>query len=105
MMDNRVFERSAVRFPVKFDAPKEDFATNLFLRDISAQGLKLLSYQPIQLHEDVSILVKLPDQHQPMSLTGTAVWVKNKNPGVWEMGLKFPHIKLMTLQRLFRFCS
>lgn len=102
--DRRVFDRFTARFPVKFKDGREDFGQGVFLRDASAQGVRLVSRQKLFLHDDVSLLVSLPDGHNPLNLNGQVMWSKTKSPGVWEVGVKFHKIKLMSIQRLFKFC-
>ena len=102
--DQRVFERFTARFPVKFKDSRQDFGAEVFLRDASAQGLRLVTQQRLFVHDTIVLLVKLPDGHEPLTLNGQVVWAKNKMPGAWEAGLKFHKIRLMAIQRLFRYC-
>ena len=39
--DVRMFERFSARFPVKFKHSRNDFGTEVFLRDASAEGVKV----------------------------------------------------------------
>ncbi len=103
--DQRIFERFAARFPVKFKDSRHDFGAEVFLRDASAQGMKLVSRERLFLHDRVSLLVELPDGYEPLALHGQVVWSKSKIPGTWEIGLKFHQIRLMALQRLFKYCQ
>ncbi len=103
--DHRLFERVAARFPVKYKDARDDFGGNLFLRDISAQGARLISHERLLINDNVILLVKIPDGHEPLNLQGQVVWAKSKMPGIWEAGLKFPKIRLMGLHRIFKFCE
>ena len=103
--DQRIFERFVARFPAKFKDSRHSFGAEVFLRDASAQGIKLVTRERLFLNDRVSLLVKLPDGHEPLSLHGQVVWSKSKMPGTWEIGLKFHQIRLMSLQRLFKYCQ
>ena len=100
--DNRIFERFSARFPVKFKHSRNDFGTDVFLRDASAEGMKVATKEKMFLNDSVSLLVKLPDGHAPLTLNGQVVWTKTKSPDLWEVGLKFHKINLMEMQRMFK---
>ena len=100
--DVRVFERFSARFPVKFKHSHNDFGTEVFLRDASAEGAKVATKEKMFLNDSVSLLVKLPDGHEPLTLNGQVVWTKSKSPDLWEVGLKFHKVNLMEMQRMFK---
>jgi hypothetical protein len=100
--DGRIFERFSARFPVKFKHSRHDFGTEVFLRDASAEGMKVATKEKMFLNDSVSLLVKLPDGHDPLTLNGQVVWVKSKSPELWEVGLRFHQVNLMEMQRMFK---
>lgn len=100
--DNRLFERFLARFPVKFQHSEQDYGTNVFLRDASAQGAKFSTSERVYVKDSVSLLVKLPDGGDPLSLNGRVVWVKEKFPNLWDAGLQFHKANFMQLQRMYR---
>jgi len=104
--DQRLFQRFTARFPAKLKDSVEDFGTKVFLRDASADGIKLASRQKVFLNDSLSLAVKLPDGHEPLVLNGKVVWVRTKEPNtMWEMGLQFHKVDLMNVQRLFKFVN
>lgn len=103
--DNRVFDRFAARFPVKFQGSRRDFGSEVFLRDFSAQGARFVTSEQLEVNDSVSVQVKLPDGNSSLNLNGQIVWTKNQSPGSREIGLKFHRIKFMSLQKLFQFCQ
>lgn len=103
--DQRVFDRFKARFPAKFEDSQNEFGSEVFLRDMSAQGARLVSRQRLQIYDNVSLQIKLPDGHTQLNFNGQIVWTKNQTNDSWEMGLKFHQIKFMALQRLFQFCA
>lgn len=100
--ENRLFERFPARFPVKFRNAQEEYGTDVFLRDASAQGVKFATRQRLFPRDSVSLEVQLPDGHDPLVLNGRVVWIKEKAPELWEAGLAFHKVNLMKLQRLFK---
>ena len=103
--DNRVFDRFTARFPIKFADSHRDFGSEVFLRDVSAQGARLVTSEALDVNNDVSLQVKFPDGNSSLYLNGQVVWANHKAPGSWEIGLKFHRIKLMALQKMFQFCQ
>ena len=103
--DNRIFDRFTARFPVKFKGSRRDFGSEVFLRDVSAQGAKLVTSEQLEINDSVSLQVKLPDGNSSLHLNGQIVWTQIQSSGAWEIGLKFHRIKLMSLQKLFQFCQ
>ena len=99
--NKRMFDRFSARFPVKFRHSREDFGTEVFLRDASAEGVKFTTKQRMFLHDSVSLEVKLPDGADPMLLNGRVVWVKEKDPQLWDVGLRFHKVQLMRMHRIF----
>ena len=99
----RIFERFSARYPVKFGHSRQDYGTNVFLQDASAQGLKITSKERLFLNDSVSLNVKLPDSSNPLTLNGRVAWTQHKGPSLWDVGIEFHKVNLMKLQRMFRF--
>ncbi len=103
--DRRVFERFAARFPVKFKDERDEFGSSVFLRDVSAEGAKILTRKMVYLNDPVDLLVEIPDGHEPLILKGKVAWTHGINPTMRSAGIKFDHIDLMDTQRIVRFCQ
>ena len=102
MKENRIFERFPARFPAKFRNSFNDFGTNVFLRNASASGVKITTQEKLFQNDSVSLLVKLPDGHDPLVLNCQVIWSKNRDPNLWDVGLKLYKINFMQIQRLFK---
>src|SRR5208283_4285224 len=98
--ERRIFERFSARFPVKFKDAREDYGTEVFLRDASAEGLRILSKERFFLDDQLSLEVELPDGGEPMVLSGRVKWVKLLNLSLWDIGIQFPQINFLRMQRL-----
>ena len=102
--DNRVFERVTARFPTKFKDSRHDYGTTVFLRDISADGMRIASKERLLLDDKVDVQINLPDDQGPVSLNGRVVWLRENESRSYEAGLKFDAVNLMATRRIFRFC-
>ena len=100
--DYRSFERFSVRFPAKFRHSRNEFGMDVFLRDISASGLKICTKERLFFQDSVSLEVKLPDGFSPMILNGQVVWISDKDGRYWDAGIQFHKIDLMKIQRMYR---
>ncbi|MFA5059271.1 MAG: PilZ domain-containing protein [Candidatus Omnitrophota bacterium] len=103
--DRRVFDRFTARFPVKFQYSRNDFGSNVFLRDISAEGAKIVTKEQINLEDKVDLVVELPDGHDPLILSGKIVWSRAINPSAFDAGLRFDKVDFMDTQRIFKYCQ
>ena len=99
--ERRIFERFPARFPVKFRHSRQDFGTNVFLRDASADGIRLMTKERLFLNDSVSLEVELPDGHAPMILNGAVIWAKSVANDLWDIGLRFHKINLMQMRRMY----
>jgi Tfp pilus assembly protein PilZ len=100
--ERRIFERFSARFPVKFKDAREDYGTDVFLRDASAQGVRILTKERFFLDDQLSLEVELPDGGEPMVLSGQVVWVKLLNLSLWDIGIQFSQVNFIKMQRLFK---
>ena len=100
--ERRLFERFSARFPVKFKDAREDYGADVFLRDASAQGMRILTKERFFLEDQLALEVELPDGGEPMVLNGHVVWVKFLNLSLWDIGVKFSQVNFLKMQRLFK---
>ena len=100
--ERRVFERFSARFPVKFKDVRGDYGTEVYLRDACAEGIRILAKERFFLDDQLSLEVELPDGGEPMILNGRVKWVKFLNLSLWDIGIQFPEINFLKMQRLFK---
>ena len=100
--NNRVFERFTARFPAKIKDTRDEFGTNVFLRDISGQGVNVTSKDRMYVNDKVALEINVPDQGYPMTLRGEVVWTKQEESNFWNVGVKFHKVDLMHVARLYR---
>ena len=100
--ERRIFERFSARFPVKFKDAKEDYGTEVFLRDASAEGVRVLAKERYFLDDHVDLEVELPDGGEPLVLSGHVVWVKFVNLSLWDIGVQLSQINFLKMHRLYK---
>jgi hypothetical protein len=100
--ERRIFDRFSARFPAKFKDSRNDYGTEVFLRDASAGGARLITKDRSYINDSLSLLVELPDGQGPLNLNGYVVWAKPQDV-MWEIGITFHRIELLKLHRLFKF--
>jgi hypothetical protein len=103
--DRRVFDRFVAQFPVKFRDSKKNFGKEVVLRDISASGARIFTKNRILPDEKISLLVELPDGHEPMDLEAQVVWTVPTGINQWDAGLKLDNVRLMDLHRVYKLCE
>lgn len=102
-IDRRLWERFPARFPAKLKDERSDFGENLTLCDASATGIRFLSKERFYVHDSVALEVKVPDGQNPMYIKGEVVWVRQRENGRWEIGLRFFKFDFIRLTRLYKF--
>jgi hypothetical protein len=100
--ERRLFDRFSARFPAKFKDSRNDYGTEVFLRDACAGGIRLITRERAYVNDSLSLMVELPDGQSPLILNGYVVWAKPQD-AMWEIGITFHRIELLKLHRLFKF--
>ena len=101
--ERRFFERFLARFPAKFKDSRNEYGTDVFLRDASATGVRITTRERLFLDDPVALEVELPDGGSPMVLAGKVAWTKNAGTTAWDVGVRFPQVDLMKMSRIFKF--
>ena len=101
--ERRVFERFSARFPAKFKDSRNEYGTDVFLRDASASGAHIITTERMFLDDPVALEVEVPDGSTPMVLRGRVAWSKPSNAAMWDIGLQFARVNFMQMHRLFKF--
>lgn len=99
--ERRIFERVSARFPTKIKDSRNDYGTEIFLRDVCAGGARLVSKERIFVNDSLALEVELPDGRGPIVLNGYVAWSKPHDM-MWEIGITFHKIDLLKLHRIFR---
>ncbi len=100
--DRRVFERFSAKFPVKFKDTRNDYGTDVFLRNASASGVQIVTTERMFLDDPVALEIEIPDGGAPLILNGHVAWSKPSNAAMWDVGLQLTGIQMMGMHRLFK---
>lgn len=101
--EQRTFERFPSRFPARFKDTRNDFGTDVYLRNSSAGGIKITTKERLFLSDNVTLEVQLPDGRDAMTLRGEVAWVKHKDADLWNAGIKFHKVVFMDMWRPYKF--
>jgi len=100
--DKRLFERIAVRLPLRF----LDLETNRVGRaevcDFSANGLGLISNEPLLPNTSLGVWLEIPDQGSPFYSQGSVVWSNAIAEDKHRIGVSLENPQLMGLGRVLR---
>lgn len=97
-----MFDRLPSRFPVKFKDTRQEFGETVSLRNVSAEGAKIMTKEQLYLNDSVALEVELADGKEPMTLRGEVVWTKEKDAKVWDVGIRFHKVVFMDMWRIFK---
>jgi Tfp pilus assembly protein PilZ len=100
--ERRIFERFSARFPVKFKDARDEYGTQVFLRDASAEGMRIVTKERFFKDDQLALEVQIPDGGDPMVLNGQVVWVKILDLSLWDIGVQFSKVNFLKMQRLFK---
>ncbi len=99
--DRRVFARIRIRLPLKYT--KANIRTKIRKQaqtlDISAKGIGFISNENLLPNTVLEMWLELPENHQPLYLTGKVIWSKNLKGGgkEWRCGVLFDKVDLVGL--------
>jgi len=98
--ERRLFERIEAKYPLRLNEKEEPYNSGVYLRDFSAGGVKIITKQKLSRDKDIDFWVDLPDGNEPVHFSGRVVWLKNVGNYVWDAGISFKNIRLMSFHRL-----
>jgi len=101
----RIYDRFPSRLPAKFKDTRDNFGINVYLRDASAAGVKITTKEHLYLNDRVALEIEMTDGKDPLQIRGEVIWVKKKDAGLWDVGVKFHKVVLMDFWRLCTFAE
>lgn len=101
--ERRLFERLPARFPTKFHDSSSDYGVDVFLKDMSATGVRIATRERLFLNDAVSLDVKVPDGHDPVPVHGRVCWIREVAPRSYEAGVEFHKINFVRISRLTKY--
>ncbi len=104
-IDRRTFDRFPVRFQTKYANSPNDFGTEVFLQNASAEGLRIRTREWLREGDPIHLAIKIPDSDRPLQIQGQVVWIRSLQRDFWEAGVRLSRVRLITMQRLFKYSS
>jgi len=103
MEDKRVFQRFAIKFPLRFfdaNSGKEGAAQTY---DVSAKGIRCITNEVLPPKTALELWLDVPDHGQALYSRGEVVWSSPQNEdGNYRVGISLEKADLMGLSRILR---
>lgn len=102
MEDQRIFERLAMKLPLRFldlYQGKEGFGE---INDFSAKGLGAVVMHELQPRAPVEVWINIPEQQEPIYTRGEVAWSTPHDNGTYKVGINLEKANLMNLSRACR---
>jgi hypothetical protein len=95
--DRRRFDRIPVKIPVKLMDIDSSLEFTGQTRDISAQGVGLLTWQPLSPDAKLQIWLTIPNRLEPLQVTGKVVWSQKLNPDRYRVGVQLDKPRFLSM--------
>jgi hypothetical protein len=95
-LEKRRFLRFSVNFPIKINDPwnkDELLVLEVGCRDISAQGVGIVSPQLLQPGAFLELRLQEAGGKEPLKVYGRIVWVNQIEKGIWRVGICFAQLQ------------
>jgi len=102
MADNRIFERVAAQFPLKFldlDKNAEGYAD---VCDVSAKGVGIVTTAPLRTKAPLELWLDIPDGGEPLYTRGEVAWLRPQTGNEYRAGITLEKADLMGVARVLR---
>ncbi len=103
--DRRIFERFAVKFPLRFMRVGSENTAEALTYDISAKGIGLVFKEELEQDADLEIWLDIPDQVGALYARGRVVWVGSASSDGYRAGINLEKADLMGVSRALRACA
>ncbi len=100
--DRRIFERIPVRRSLRFLAPRSNLAGLAQTRDISAQGIGIMTEKELSPQTPLEIWLHMPDSGEPFYTTGKVIWSEQIESNRYRAGIKLDRVDLMGISSLLK---
>jgi hypothetical protein len=100
--DRRIFERIPAKFSLKFLNLRSNKECSAQTRDISAEGIGLVTEEVLFPYAPLEIRLQIPDKGEPLCSRGEAVWSMMVEPKKYRAGISLAKPDLMGISRVLR---
>jgi len=100
--EKRKFVRFLISIPLKYAKIGIQEFTGAVTKDISAEGLGLITAAKLPLERHISLKLIIPDNKEEISLVAEVLWSKDSGPGGYQSGLKLKHDSIKPIPLVLR---
>lgn len=100
--DRRIFERIPAKFSLKFFNPRSQKECLAQTRDISAEGIGLVTEEALLPFTPLEVCLQIPDRGEPLYSKGETVWSMMVEPNKYRTGISLLKPDLMGMSRILR---
>jgi hypothetical protein len=101
-IDRRIFERFAVKFPLRFLDLDSNSQALVETEDVSAKGMGLLTHEELRPHTPLEMWLEIPDKGEPLYSRGEVAWSEEIEPNKYRVGVNLEKADLMGISRVLR---
>lgn len=98
--DRRVFLRFDVELPVRYFNISLNKDGKAHTRNISANGIGIITSEAIAPHSLLDIWLEAPDTGEVLNTKGEVIWSKQLAPGQYVIGVKLLDVDLMVIWKV-----
>ncbi|MBF0483889.1 MAG: PilZ domain-containing protein [Candidatus Omnitrophica bacterium] len=102
-VENRIFERIPLFLPASFCAADPHVGDQVFVSDISSNGVRIKTQNRLFYGDNVSVDVQIPGQEIPVKVEGRVMWARIRGDHMWDVGLRFAKPLLVKMASLYNF--
>lgn len=99
--ENRIFHRFPTNCLARYKNSHDSSEGEVILRNASAQGLKVVSKNPLYVNDFISFAIDVPHSSLPLNVRGEIVWSKRDEKHYWNIGVKLQKIRFVEMSRLY----
>ncbi|MBN2831460.1 MAG: PilZ domain-containing protein [Candidatus Omnitrophica bacterium] len=100
--EKRKFVRFLISIPLKYAKIGIQQFTGAVTKDISAEGLGLITTEELPVNTPLSICLTIPDNGEEIPLDAQVLWSKNDGAGNYHYGLKLKNTRLKPIPLVLR---
>ena len=101
-IEKREVIRFAIAIPLKYAKTNLKDLTGISARDISANGLGLVTAEELPINAPLSLCLKMPDNGEEINLEAEVVWSQHLDTNEYRCGLRLKNIQLKPIPLVLR---
>ena len=100
--EKRKFARFLISIPLKYAKMSIKQFKSACTRDISTQGIGLITAEELPVNEPLNICLTMPDNGEEIALDAQVLWSKSEGNGRYSSGLSLNNMQLKPIPLVLR---